>query len=76
MSKTAGIRIRQIACPYCGVRMEYRGPHRIQLGRWGLFIEHWDHFLSGSLNVQIYECPKCGKIDMFRSKKTTKRKKQ
>lgn len=61
-------KIRTIGCPYCNVLLNYKGAKRIQLGRFGFFIEHWDNLLSGSLNVQIYECPKCGKIEMFRIK--------
>ena len=31
-------------------------------------MEHWDNWLSGALSVQLYECPECGKIEMFRLK--------
>ncbi len=62
-------KIRQIYCPYCDILLEYHGAHRIQLGRYGWFIEHWEHLLAGSLNVQLYVCPKCGKIEMFRERK-------
>lgn len=57
---------RKINCPYCNIPLKYRGAQRIQLGRWGLILSHLDHLFSGSLNVQIYECPKCGKLEMFR----------
>ena len=67
MKRTAQ-KIRKINCPYCGIQLEYKGAQRIQLGRWRLLLEHWDNWLSGSLNVQLYECPKCGKIEMFRTK--------
>ena len=66
MRKATPHKVRKIDCPYCGIRMGYRGAERIQLGRWGIFLEHWDHYLSGSLSVQIYECPECGKLEMFR----------
>ena len=61
-------KVRKIKCPYCDVMMKYRGAQRIQLGRWGLLMEHWDNWLSGALSVQLYECPECGKIEMFRLK--------
>ena len=66
MKKSTGHKVRKISCPYCGILMNYRGASRIQLGRFGFFIKHWDNLLSGSLDVQIYECPKCGKLEMFR----------
>ena len=67
MKKTTR-KVRKINCPYCGILMNYQGAQRIQLGRFGFLIEHWDNLLSGSLNVQLYECPKCGKIEMFRTR--------
>ncbi|MBR5723569.1 MAG: hypothetical protein IKX57_08050 [Oscillospiraceae bacterium] len=66
IKNTTGVRIRKIDCPYCGIRMEYQGAQRIQLGQWGMFLKHWDNLFSGALHVQIYECPKCGKLEMFR----------
>ena len=60
--------VRVIYCPYCQLQMEYCGAHKIQLGRYGLFLGHLDNFFSGSLDVQIYECPQCGKLEMFRIK--------
>ena len=66
MNKSTGHKIRKINCPYCSLPMVYRGASRIQLGRFGFFIKNWDNLLSGSLDVQIYECPKCGKLEMFR----------
>ena len=65
MKRKTGQKIRQIYCPYCNILLKYRGANRIQLGRYSLF-GHWDNLCSGSLNVQIYECPQCGKIEMFR----------
>ena len=60
-------KIRKINCPYCNVLLDYRGAKRIQLGRYSLF-GHWDNLNAGSLNVQVYECPSCGKIEMFRAR--------
>lgn len=68
MAKKQAQRVRTISCPYCAVQMTYSGAHKLQLGRYGLFLGHLDNFFSGSLDVQIYECPQCGKIEMFRVK--------
>ena len=62
-------KIRQIYCPYCDILLKYQGAHRIQLGRYGWLVELWDQLFAGSLDVQLYECPKCGKIEMFRERK-------
>ena len=61
-------KIREIYCPYCDVQLQYHGARRIQLGRYGWFVEHWDQLMAGSLDVQLYVCPRCGKIEMFRAK--------
>ena len=66
MIKRKQHKVREIYCPYCDVRLKYRGAQRIQLGRWGMILGHADNFFSGALNVQIYECPHCGKLEFFR----------
>lgn len=66
--------VRKIYCPYCNILMRYMGTKRIQLGRTGWIIGDWDNLLSGSLTTSIYECPKCGKLELFRFKKTKREK--
>ncbi|MBQ3940167.1 MAG: hypothetical protein II723_03560 [Oscillospiraceae bacterium] len=61
--------VKLINCPYCAVRMQYRGAKRIQLGKWGIITKHLSNYVSGALSVQVYECPKCGKIELFRIRK-------
>ncbi|WP_164170122.1 hypothetical protein [Ruminococcus flavefaciens] len=68
------MKIRTIYCPYCNVQMKYMGTKRIQLGRTGFIIGGWDNLLSGALTASIYECPKCGKLEFFRFKKTKRKK--
>lgn len=68
------MKIRKITCPYCNVLMRYMGTKRIQLGRTGWITGDWDNLLSGSLTTSIYECPECGKIELFRFKKTKREK--
>ena len=68
------MKIRTIYCPYCNVLMKYMGTKRIQLGRTGFIIGDLDNLLSGSMSTSIYECPKCGKLEFFRFKKTKRKK--
>ena len=63
------MKIRNISCPYCKVKMEYTGTKRIQLGKSNVIFEHLDHWLSGALPVSIYECPQCGKLEFFSYRK-------
>lgn len=43
------------------------GPDRrkIQLGEQGVLSNHWAHLMAGALEVDIYCCPKCGKLELF-----------
>lgn len=52
--------------------MQYKGTDQIQLGKTGFFMGTLSNLLSGALDVAIYECPKCGKIEFFSTKDTGK----
>lgn len=38
---------------------------KIQLGEQGVLSNHWAHLMAGALEVDIYCCPKCGKLELF-----------
>jgi DNA-directed RNA polymerase subunit RPC12/RpoP len=61
------MKIRKISCPYCNIFMEYTGTYRIQLGGTNTILLH-------RLPTSIYECPRCGKLEFFRFKKTKRKK--
>ncbi len=52
-------------CLRCGSPMQYKGAEQLQLGKTGFFTGSWSNLLSGALDVAIYECPDCGKIEFF-----------
>ena len=52
-------------CLRCGSYMRFFGSEQVQLGK-GV----WSNFLSGALEVTIYQCSGCGKIEFFNSEKT------
>ena len=56
-------------CLRCGSQMQYKGTDQIQLGRTGFFIGTLSNLLSGALDVAIFECPDCGKIEFFNPEK-------
>ena len=53
-------------CGNCGKDMEFLGEEQLQLGQYGAFIGHLSNLLSGSLEVEIWSCPSCGKIEFYR----------
>jgi RNase P subunit RPR2 len=61
------MKIRKISCPYCNILMEYTGTYRIRLGG-------TNAVMLKMLPTSIYECPKCGKLEFFRFKKTKRKK--
>ena len=59
--------MRQINCLRCQGTMEYVGRENLQLGRTGWILGDLPNLLAGALNVDIYLCPKCGKMEFFHS---------
>ena len=53
-------------CANCGGNMEFLGEEQILLGQVGFFLGHLSNLLSGSLDVELWECPDCGKLDFYR----------
>ena len=41
------------ACIRCGGTMGHIGQEKLQLGRFGLLVGHWDQLISGALTVDI-----------------------
>ncbi len=59
--------MKQIKCLRCSTEMECTANEQIQLGKASLMLGDISHYLSGALAVDIYTCPKCGKIELFQS---------
>lgn len=45
--------------------MNHVGREKIQLGQTGFFLGDLPNLLAGALEVDIYCCPKCGKLEFF-----------
>lgn len=45
--------------------MKYLKSEKIQLGETGWFLGDLSNLIAGSLSVNIYVCPECGKIELF-----------
>ena len=53
-------------CANCSKDMTFLGEEQIQLGQVGFMLGHLSNLLAGSLDVEIWECPACDKIDFYR----------
>lgn len=57
---------RELDCLRCGNLMEYIKSEKIQLGQYGLLLGDISNLIAGALEVDIYICNGCGKIEFFR----------
>ena len=57
-------------CLRCGSHMRLLGSEQIQLGKTGFLTGVWSNIFSGALEVTIYQCSNCGKIEFFNSERT------
>lgn len=57
--------MKTLSCLRCDTAMEPVGENKLQLGEMGWFAGHWPNLLAGALEVDIYVCPKCGKLEFF-----------
>ena len=54
-------------CLRCGGMMSSIGVEKIQLGQTGWVLGDWPNLLAGALEVEIYVCKQCGKIEFFQT---------
>lgn len=59
--------MEKFACLRCNAPMKYAGREKIQLGQTGWVLGDLSNLLAGSLEVDIYSCSRCGKIEFFQS---------
>ena len=52
-------------CLRCGTPMDFKGCKELQMGRTGLITGLWSNILSGSLELNVYLCPNCGKVEFY-----------
>lgn len=47
--------------------MEHLGQESLQLGQYGFLTGHLSNLFSGALEVDIYACRHCGKLEFYRA---------
>ena len=52
-------------CLRCAGAMESRGCEQIQLGKTGFLLGSLGNLLSGALEVEVFTCATCGKIELY-----------
>ena len=57
---------QSLTCLRCGSEMVRLGVQTFQLGRETLFFD--SHLFEGGLELEIFGCPSCGKVEFFSEK--------
>lgn len=57
--------VKELICLRCNNKMKYSGQKKIQLGETGWILGDLPNLLAGSMNVDIFSCPECGKIEFY-----------
>ena len=53
--------MRDLSCLRCGEKMTFIQREKIQLGQTGWILGDLPNLAAGSMEVDIYSCPACGK---------------
>ncbi len=64
--------MRDLKCLRCGEAMQFGMIERFQLGQTGILLGDIPNILAGSLELEVYYCPRCGKVEFFTSKEIEK----
>ncbi len=56
-------------CLRCGCEMAYLDTDRFQLGQHSLIFGDLPNLLAGSMELVIYRCPKCFKVEFYSPEK-------
>ena len=58
---------KNMECLRCGRQMNHIGREKLQLGQTGWILGDLPNLLAGAIEVDIYSCPKCKKLEFFLS---------
>ncbi len=59
--------MKSLHCLRCDAAMRHFKTEKLQLGETGWLLGDLPNLFAGSLEVDIYICPKCGKIEFFQA---------
>ena len=55
----------QLNCLRCSAGMQFIRREKFQLGQTGWVLGDLPNLFAGAMEIDIYSCPKCGKIELF-----------
>lgn len=62
--------MRKPDCLHCGVKLSFVGRRKIQLGQTGWILGDIPNLIAGAMELDIYSCPDCGKVEFYQAENT------
>ena len=56
---------QDLLCLRCQTPMRYLRSEKLQMGQTSWIWGDWPNLLAGALEVEIYLCPQCGKLEFY-----------
>lgn len=56
---------RNLTCLRCGAQMRFLMREKLQLGETGWVLGDLPNLIAGAMELDIYSCPACGKLEFF-----------
>ena len=57
--------MRKTKCLRCDARMKFGMQQKFQMGQTSFLLGDWSNLMAGSLELEVWFCPKCGKVEFF-----------
>ena len=57
--------MRKTKCLRCDARMKFGMRQKFQLGQTSFLLGDWPNLIAGALELEVWFCPKCGKVEFF-----------
>ena len=57
--------MRKRKCLRCDAPMKFGMQQKFQLGQTSFILGDWPNLLAGALELEVWFCPKCGKVEFF-----------
>ena len=57
--------MRKTKCLRCDARMKFGMQQKFQMGQTSFLLGDWPNLIAGALELEVWFCPKCGKVEFF-----------
>ena len=57
--------MRKTKCLRCDARMKFGMQQKFQMGQTSFLLGDWPNLMAGALELEVWFCPKCGKVEFF-----------